>query len=77
MKAASRPFKSKYDSGRCPICKQRIAKGHSIVRLEKTAIWLEQKRLIPNGRGRFFVDKLSSQYAHAKCLEEPVPLEDR
>ena len=32
--------------------------------------WIEQKRLIPHGGGRFFTDQPSSQYVHAQCLEE-------
>ena len=70
MKAASKPFKSKYDSGRCPICKRRISKDALIVRLEKTVTWIEQKRLVPNGRGRFFTDQKTADYAHAECIEE-------
>lgn len=70
MKAASRLFKSKHDSGRCPICRRRIVKGQLIVRLEKPVSWIEQKKLIPHSGGRFFVDQQSSQYAHGDCLEE-------
>ena len=70
MKAASRPFKSKYDSGRCPICKRRISKDALIVRLEKNVTWIESKRLIPNSGGRFFTNLKTSNHAHAKCLEE-------
>ena len=70
MKAASAPFASKYDSGRCPVCKRRISKGAMIVRLEKPVKWIESKRLIPNSRGRFFTDLQTSQYAHDECLEK-------
>ena len=70
MKAASKPFKSQYAGARCPICKRRIAKDASIVRLEKPVTWIESKRLIPHGGGRFFTDLKSSQYAHAECIEE-------
>ncbi len=69
MKAASRPFKSKYDSGRCPRCKLRIVKDDLIVRLETPVTWIESK-LIPHGRGKFFRNKRTSKHAHAKCLEE-------
>ena len=70
MKAASRLFKSKYTSGRCPICKLRIVEGQLIVRLDKPVSWIEQKKLVPYGGGRFFTDQKSSQFAHADCLEE-------
>ena len=70
MKATSRPFKSKYDSGRCPLCKRRISKDDLIQRLEKTVTWIESKRLIPHGGGRFFTDQKTANHAHAKCLEE-------
>ena len=70
MKAATRPFKSKYDSGRCPICRRRISKDALIVKLDKPIVWIEQKRMIPRGGGRFFTDRKESQYVHAKCLEE-------
>ena len=72
MKAASRPFKSKYDSGRCAVsnCRRRIIKGDLIVRLEKTVTWIESKRLIPHGGGRFFTNLKTANHAHAKCLEE-------
>ena len=70
MKAASKTFKSKYDSGRCPICKRRISKDAMIVKLEKTVKWIESKRLIPNSGGTFFTDLKTADYVHAKCLEE-------
>ena len=70
MKASSRPFKAKHDSGRCPACKKRITKDTPIVRLEKEVTWLEGKRLIPHGRGRFFTDLKSADYAHAECMED-------
>lgn len=70
MKAASRLFKAKHNSSRCPVCRRRIVAGQLIVRLEKPIAWIEQKKMIPNGRGRFFVDQQSSQYAHNDCLEE-------
>jgi hypothetical protein len=76
MKASSRPFKAKHDGGRCPICRRRISKGALIVRLERVVTWIEQKRLVPNGRGRFFVDQQSSQYAHSKCLDERKEAKD-
>ena len=80
MKATTRPFKSKYTSGRCPRCKRRILADDLIVRLDKTVTWIAQQRLIPHGRGRFFTDLKSSQYAHAKCMDkherEQIPLED-
>ncbi len=69
MKAATKPFASKYDSGRCPVCKRRISKGAMIVRLEKPVQWIAQKRLVPRGGGRFFTDLQTSQYAHAECLD--------
>ena len=70
MKASNAPFASKYDSGRCPVCKRRISKGAMIVRLEKLVQWIEGKRLIPNSRGRFFTDLQTSQYAHDECLKK-------
>ena len=70
MKAIGKPFPSKYDSGRCPVCKRRISKGAMIVRLEKEEEWIESKRMIPNSRGRFFTDLQTSQYAHDECLEK-------
>lgn len=70
MKASSRPFKSKYDSGRCAVCKRRILAGALIVRLEKPVPWVVSNRLVPDGGGRFFVDQRSLQYAHGDCLEE-------
>ena len=66
----SRPFKSKYNSGRCPVCKRRILADDLIVRLEKTVTWIESKRLIPNSGGRFFTDLKTADYAHAECMEE-------
>ena len=69
MKAATKPFASKYDSSRCPVCKRRISKGAMIVRLEEEEKWIESKRLIPNSRGRFFTDLQTSWYAHDECLE--------
>ena len=62
-------FKSKYNSGRCGICKKRIVEGQLIVKLEKPITWIESK-LIPHGRGKFFRNKRTSEYVHAKCLEE-------
>ena len=70
MKTTGRKFKSKYDSGRCPICKRRIVKGDLIQRLEKEVTWIEQNRLILNSGGRFFTDLKTAKYAHAKCLED-------
>ena len=70
MKAASKPFKSKYDSGRCPICKRRISKDALIQRLDKTATWVEGKRTMPNGSGNFFTVLKTTDYVHAQCLEE-------
>ena len=70
MKAASRLFKSKYTSGRCPVCKLRIVEGQLIVRLDKPVSWIERKRLMQNSGGMFFTDQKSSQLAHADCLEE-------
>ena len=70
MKASSRPFKAKHDSGRCPVCRRRIVKGQSIVRLDKTATWVEGKRTIPNGSGNFFTVLKTTDYVHAQCLEE-------
>ena len=75
MKAASRPFKSTLP-GRCAICRRPIANGQSIVKLEKPVSWIESKRLIPRGGGRFFTDQKSSQYAHADCLKEKEWLDD-
>lgn len=69
MNAISRPFVAKH-LGRCPHCKRRIVEGQLIVRLEKPVTWIAQKRLIPHSGGRFFVDQLSSQHAHADCQEE-------
>ncbi len=70
MKAATSPFASKYTSGFCPVCKRRILKGQAIVRLEKPVQWIAQRRLVPRGGGRFFIDPQTSKYAHAECLEE-------
>ena len=70
MKAASKPFISKYDGGRCGVCRRVISKGASIVRLEKPITWIEQRRLIPRGGGMFFTDRKSTQLAHTQCLEE-------
>ena len=70
MKSSSRPFKSKYNSGRCPVCKRRILADDLIVRLEKTVTWIESKRLIPHSGGRFFTDLKTADYAHAECIEE-------
>ena len=64
-----RPFKSKYDSGRCGICKRRILKDQLIVKLETPITWIESK-LIPHGRGKFFRNKRTSAYVHTECLEE-------
>ena len=69
MKATSRLLKAKH-YGTCAICKTRISKGALIVRLEKPVSWIVNNRLIPHGGGRFFVDQRSSQYVHAKCMEE-------
>ena len=69
MKAASRPFKAQYNSGRCAVCRNRIVKYTLIVKLEKTATWIESKRLIPNSGGRFFTDLKTADYAHAECME--------
>ena len=70
MKAATRPFKSKYNSGRCPVCTRRIIADDLIVRLEETFTWIESKRLVPHGRGRFFTDLKTADYAHAECMED-------
>ena len=69
MKASSRPFKSKYNSGRCGICKRRIIKDQLIVKLEIPIVWIQSK-LIPHGRGKFYRNEKTSAYAHAECLEE-------
>ena len=63
-------FKSKYNSGRCGFCKRRIVEGQLIVKLEKTVTWIESKRLIPHGGGRFFTDLKTADYAHAECMED-------
>ena len=70
MKAASRPFKARHSGGRCPVCKNRIVKHTLIVKLEKTATWIEGKRLIPHGGGKFFTNVVSADYAHAECMED-------
>ena len=69
MKATSKPFKASFTSGRCAACRRRILADTFIVKLEKTVTWIESKRLIPRGGGRFFVDQRSSQYAHDECME--------
>lgn len=63
------PFRARFDGGRCAFCRRRISKGDEIVRLDKVVTWIESKRLVPRGGGRFFTDQQSSQYAHAKCQE--------
>jgi len=68
MKASSRPFKAK-QHGTCAACRDAISVDDMIVRLQKPVTWIESKRLIPRGGGRFFVDRRSSQYAHAECME--------
>ena len=75
MKTSSRLFKAK-QHGTCAICKTRISIGALIVRLEKPIAWIESKRLIPRGGGRFFVDQRSSQYVHGDCLEEYKEVKD-
>jgi hypothetical protein len=70
MKATCRPFKAK-QYGKCPIGGVHpIKEGDLIVRLEVPFQWTESNRLVPRGRGRFFTDLKSTQYVHAKCLEE-------
>ena len=69
MKASSRPFKAKYTSGRCAVCRRRILAGDLIVRLEETVTWIEGKRLIPHSGGRFFTDLKTADHAHAECME--------
>ena len=69
MNASSRLFKAK-EYGTCAICRTRISIGALIVRLEKPIAWIESKRLIPRGGGRFFTAQRSSQYVHGDCLEE-------
>ena len=66
MKAASRPFKSKYDSGRCAACKFRIAEGDTIARLEVTVSWTEEEQ----SYGKAYLKNCYADYVHHKCLEE-------
>ena len=66
MKPSSRPFNSKYDSGRCPICTKHILKGETIQRLENTADWWEDKA----SDGKVVKAVRYADYVHAKCLEE-------
>ena len=68
MKVSSKPFKAR-QHGTCAVCRKAITKRAMIVRLEKPVAWIENKKLIPHGGGRFFVDQRSSQYAHAGCME--------
>ncbi len=65
MKAATKPFASKYDSGRCPVCKRRISKGAVIVRLEETASWTVEER---SRSGKAYLRVCYAEYAHEKCL---------
>ena len=67
MKATSRPFKSRHDSGRCPLCKKRIVKGQVIQRLETTATWNKEEL---SSRGKINTRRCFADYVHAKCLEE-------
>ena len=67
MKAASKPFTSKYDSGRCPICQRRISKDALIQRLETTYSWTEEGQ---NKYGKAYLKMCYADYVHAKCLEE-------
>ena len=74
MKATSRPFKSKH-SGRCAICKRVISEGELMVRLDKRTAWNEERASLGMYGKRYSVLR-TSNYAHAQCLEEPIPLEE-
>ena len=73
MKVASRPFKAK-QYGKCPI-KNGTSEHHTInigdiiVRLETGVKWTEKRASI-GMHGKCFNVQCSTDYAHAKCLEE-------
>jgi hypothetical protein len=67
MKTSGKPFPSKYDSGRCPICMRRIVKGQLIVRLETTISWVAEKLSKHN---KAYLTRCHADYVHEECLEE-------
>ncbi len=65
MKAITRPFKAK-QHGLCPIGGVHpIKKGDLIVKLEEPVSWIKEHRA-----RKSYLTKRSTQYVHAKCLEE-------
>ena len=60
-----KPFKAKYDSGRCPVCCKPILKGDLIQRLEKSTSWWEDKAV--GGRVKKVVR--FADYVHTECMK--------
>ncbi len=77
MKAATRPFKSKYLSW-CPLCQDRIRSGDLIVKVEVPIRWHQVRN--HKYKVRQYVQQLFLEYVHKACFDkrnkELIPLEE-